>query len=136
MKKKTSKTKKTARKTTAKKTVRRVKPKKVLRRPKCPTASKVSVMNKTYRIRPSNSRCMMIARKFAMTQRNYHQKKFCALGYCSRSGKCTAMAYYCYKLTKYSRGYRLSVRVKSFCKCLRLPIPVSTRLVIYNCKKA
>jgi hypothetical protein len=103
---------------------------------KCPTSSRISVMNKTFRIRPSNSACMAAARKFATSERNYHQTKFCSLGSCSRSGKCTAMAYFCYTLTKYVRGYKLSVRAKTFCKCISIPIPSTTRLVIYDCKKA
>jgi hypothetical protein len=109
--------------------------KKIVRGPSCPTTSRVSVMNKTFVTRPSNSVCMALARKFATTERNYHQTKFCNLASCKPSGKCTAMAYFCYRLTPQAKKYKLTVTVKTFCKCLSIPIPSTTRLVIYDCNK-
>ena len=103
-------------------------------RASCSTSSKTYVMIKKFRVQPADNVCMALAKKFAVTERNLHQKKYCSLKSCSApKGKCTAMAYYCYKLTKQATGYKLTVTVKCFCKCISIPIP--SQLVVYDCKK-
>ncbi len=134
-KKKTAKAKKTVRKIKAKKVVRRAKPKRS-HHPRCPLSSMLYVKDIILRKRPSPSTCMSSARRFALNRRTYHQAQFCRHGSCRPRVRCLALAYYCYRLRKEPKYYRLLIQVRAFCKCIPLPVPSTKVLVVYNCGKA